>query len=392
MEVRGVAEVRTAIEGRRDSILQLWRRLEEIDSGSRYKPGVDRVAGIVGEALANLGFRCEVVPQAHVGNHLLASQSFRGRGRILFSCHLDTVWPEGTTETWPFRVEGNRVTGPGVGDMKGGLVVMLEALRFFLARDTHLPERITVVCAGDEELGSQTARSLIENEARRSDWCFVMESAPPGDYLVTGRSAVGNFTVSVEGKTAHCGGAFDEGASAIRELAGKILALEALCRPRDGIIVSAGVLQGGVARQVVPDSASALFDVRARTREQQDRLVTELRSIIGRATVLGTRCSLSGEFHRPPFEETAGGRALFTVAREVGCELGMDLKPLHRGGGSDGNLAAALGTPTLDGLGPVADEICSRRESAEVGSIAQKAALVVGLLDRLPDIPDAVAR
>jgi glutamate carboxypeptidase len=388
MGERDVAEARAAIDGRMDAILRLWRHLVETESGSRSKAGVDRVAGIVGGALADLGFQCETVSQAHVGNHLLASQSFGGRGRILFSCHLDTVWPEGTVATWPFRVEGNRATGPGVGDMKGGIVVMLEALRCVLARGVRPPERITVVCAGDEELGSQTARSLIEREARRADWCFVMESAPPG-CLVTGRSAVGNFTLSVEGRTAHCGGAFEDGASAIRELAHKVLALEALCRPRDGVIVSAGMVQGGVARQVVPDRASALFDVRARTREQQDRLLADLSSITRRAAVPGTRCSLSGEFHRPPFEESAGGRALFALARDVGRALGMDLRPLHRGGGSDGNLTAAAGTPTLDGLGPVADEVCSRREWADVESIPRKAALIVGLLDRLPDAPDA---
>ncbi len=385
MSQKMMSDIKVEMERDLDRMVGLWKALVETDSGSAYKPGVDRVNEMVRNILVDLGFTCRVIRQEEVGNHLVAARTFGGRGRVLLSCHLDTVWPEGTAAEWPFRVQDGRATGPGVIDMKGGIVVMIEALRHLLASGTCGLERISVVGAGDEEFGSQTARATIESEAKQADWCFVMESAPPGDFLVTARRAVGNFRLRVEGRTAHCGTRYEDGVSAVRELAHKILAFEALNNPEEGIIVSAGLIRGGVARQVVPEVATAIFDVRTRTRAQQEQLTARMTASAAQPTVPGTRCVLEGEFHRPPFEESPGGLTLFELARETGRGLGMDLKGCIRGGGSDGSFAAALGVPTLDGLGPVGDHICSRREYGEVKSLPAKAALLAGLLRQLPE-------
>jgi glutamate carboxypeptidase len=372
-----------ALMTRDRSMVEELRAYVCTESGSQDKPGVDRAGRLASDALAGLGFAVETIPQPACGDHLVARRAGGGSGRLLALIHLDTVWPRGTLQDNPFRVEDGRAYGPGVLDMKAGWVVLFSALRALAEAGWDGLAATTVFLCGDEELGSPTGRAWIEREARAADWALVLEPARESGALVVERGMVGALSLEVRGITAHATAA-ERGASAVRALAHKILELESLTDPARGMIVTVGVVAGGSARQVVPDRATASIDVRARTAGDAEGLLRRIRIIAEASHVRGTSARLGGGITRPAFERTSRSERLLGLAQACGREIGLVVDGAAAQAGSDGNFSAALGIPTLDGLGAEGGNVCSRNEFVLVESLPRRAALLAGLIAELP--------
>ncbi len=366
------------------AILALTERSVAIDSGTYCTQGVQRVIDLWADHLAQSGFATTQSPLEHRANQLTATKTFGNGQRILVLGHADTVWPEGTVATWPFHNDGAFLTGPGVGDMKTNVVMALHALRRLAAAPPQGIGQITILIVPDEEIGSPGSRAWIESHARQSDACLTLEPCRPGGKLVTGRGAVGALYLKARGVSAHVGPARHLGASAISALAALIGPLEALTDANLGIGTSVGIFRGGAARQVVPDEAELHLDLRATTQTAADHLMAELTRITTqKPTDPRVTITTEGGFYRPPFPTTAGTQRLYALAQQVGAELKIQIDQVTSPGGSDGSFAAALGIPTLDGLGPICHESCSRRERVELDSIIPHANLFARLIDAI---------
>ncbi|MGW1208012.1 M20 family metallopeptidase [Streptomyces sp. NPDC002499] len=294
---------------------------------------------------------------------------------VLLLGHADTVWPLGTLDSRPFRHDGDRLTGPGVFDMKAGLVIALDALDL-----SHPAGHVSLLVTGDEETGSLGSRALIEEAAREHAAVLVLEPSD-GDAVKTARKGAGIFRLSVKGRAAHAGLEPETGVNALVELAHQVLAVNRLGDPRAGTTVSPTVARAGTTTNSVPESARLDIDVRAWTLDELDRVEGELRGLAALLPEAGL--DLTGGINRPPLERTMSA-ALLTKAQQVARahELG-DLREVAVGGASDGNFTAAAGTPTLDGLGARGGGAHARHEWVETRSLAERALLLAGLLDAL---------
>ena len=292
--------------------------------------------------------------------------------------HFDTVWPIGTLARMPVREEKGRLFGPGVFDMKASLVMMNQVLEAFQALGLKMPRPLIVLYTSDEEVGSPGSRPLIEALAGQCEYVLVLEPPLADGSLKTARKGVGRFTIEIEGKAAHAGVAPESGASAIVELAHQILRIQALNGASVGTTVNVGVIQGGTTANVVPARAVAEVDVRVSTQADAATIERELRVL--KPVTPGTRIKVEGRFSRPPMERTAAIASLFARAREIGLELGQKLTEGSTGGGSDGNFTAALGVPTLDGLGALGDGAHAESEHIVIESMPPRAALLAALL------------
>jgi glutamate carboxypeptidase len=350
-------------------VVSLLRRLVEIESPT-YSPGVERVAEVMAKELGRLGGEVVVLE----GGHLRGE--FAGEGEpILLVGHTDTVWPEGTLDRMPFRVEDERAFGPGTYDMKGCLVVLLSALGS--GRGRRRP--IRVFLTADEEQGSRTARDPLRNAVDGVCAAFVVEPPTAKGHLKTARKGLGRFRVAITGRPAHAGTNLVDGASAVEELAHQIIHLHALTDHERGISVNVGVVSGGTRENVVAGSAEAGLDVRVVHDADLERVEQALGSL--RPMLEGTTIEVTGEWTRPPLEPSAGSRLLFAKAREHGRALGLDLEEASSGGGSDANLVGALGVPVLDGLGADGGGAHAHGEHVRLDSIPLRAALLARLLE-----------
>jgi len=299
--------------------------------------------------------------------------------RVLVLCHQDTVWPIGSLATRPFAITDGVLTGPGSFDMKTGVVMAMHALAVLRESVEDLP--VTVLVTGDEEVGSPTSRELIESEARRSTAALVLEAAGDGGAIKTGRKGVSFYRLTVHGRAAHAGLEPEKGANAGLELAHLALAIAQFGDPTVGTSVVPTMSSAGTSTNTVPASATLAVDSRARTVAEQLRVDAAIRTLT--PTVAGTSISVDGGPNRAPLE-TASTAKLFAVAKQVAGDLGLDELPeIHVGGGSDGNFTAGVGTPTLDGLGAVGGGAHADGEHVVVGRIAERTALVAGLVHRL---------
>jgi glutamate carboxypeptidase len=350
-------------------VLELLQELVEIESPT-YSPGVRRVAEACRRELEGLG----AISRLLEGDHLVAELDGEG-APLLLSGHVDTVWPEGSLETMPFRVDGDTAYGPGVYDMKGCLVVMLEAIRL---AGTERTRALRVFLTADEEMGSRTARPHLEREARECAAAFVVEPPGPNGNLKTSRKGLGRFRVTIHGRPAHAGTNRTEGVSAIEELAHQILALHQLNDDERGISVNVGVVSGGTSENVVAAEAVADVDVRVRTWEDRERMEQTLASL--ESHLPNASLSLGGGWTRPPWEPSPGTERLFEQAREHGRALGLELEAESSGGGSDGNLIGATGIPVLDGLGAEGGGAHAPNEHVLLPSIPVRAELLARLL------------
>lgn len=350
-----------------EATVSLLRELVEIESPS-YSKGVRRVAERVGVELAALGAGLRVLE----GDHLLAELDGEGEPLLLLG-HTDTVWPIGTLERMPFRAQDGRAYGPGSYDMKGCLVVMLEALRRAERR-----RAVRVFLTADEEHGSRTARTLLEQAARGVAGALVVEPPSTKGDLKTARKGLGRFLLKVTGRAAHAGTGRAEGASAIEELAHQVLSLHGLNDDERGVSVNVGVVRGGTFENVVAAEAEAQIDVRVSSAADLSHLEEVLDAL--EPALDGTALTLSGGWTRPPLEPSPGSAAMFARARGYGLELGLDLHETSSGGGSDGNLVGALGVPVLDGLGAQGGGAHALDEHVDLASIPVRAELLARLI------------
>ncbi len=305
-----------------------------------------------------------------------------GAKAILILSHVDTVHPVGTLEhDLPIRVEGDRLYGPGVYDMKGGAYLVLDAVRDVLRRETA-PRPIVFLFTPDEEIGSPTTRGIIEDFARDAAYVLVTEPCRPGGKVVTARKGVGRFEVAVEGRPSHAGSRHEDGRSAIREAARQILAIEAMTDYSRGITTTVGMMNGGSAVNVVPREARFTVDLRVLTPEDG---ITMSQRILGLQPYdPDVKVHVTGEMNRPPYGKSAGIAALYDHARNVAADLGQPLEEVPvTGGGADGNFTAALGVPTLDGLGIDGDGAHTLHEHGLVSSLQPRALLVSRLIETL---------
>jgi glutamate carboxypeptidase len=311
----------------------------------------------------------------------LRSRGNRRGSQILILGHLDTVYDAGTITRMPFRVSRGRAWGPGTFDMKGGLVIALYAVDALVSQNC-LPEKgIVFLWTSDEEIGSGSSRVAIEREAKRSDAVLVLEPAAGLDGRVkTGRKGVGEIELIVTGRAAHAGLNPEDGVNAIEEIALQIARISRWNQPRRGISVNAGVIEGGTRTNVIADRARALVDLRASRVRDMRALEQKFRAL--RPVLIGAKLEVRGGFNRPPMERKVSA-ALYAKARALASETGVTLGEAFVGGGSDGNFTAAIGVPTLDGLGVVGENAHSPLENMVIRSLPERAALLAGLLATL---------
>ncbi len=361
---------------RQEMMVHTLEHLVALESPSDERAAVNTVADFLAQAFGDLGAQVERLPQTAFGDHLRVTWG-QGDRQVLLLGHMDTVWPMGEIERRPFRVTGDRATGPGVFDMKGGLVIGLYALTALHDLGLRPAHRLVFLLNSDEELGSLTSRPHIEEQARRSDAVLVLEPSRDGA-LVIWRKGIGRFELEIQGLASHAGAAYEQGVSAVEELAHQILRLEAMTDLGRGTTVNVGLVQGGSRVNVRPASAWAAIDLRVSSAEEGKRMtqaILGLQPVNPKTTLL-----VSGGINRPPWEPSPTGQALFARAQQVGARLGMELWAAGTGGGSDGNFTAALGIPTLDGLGVVGNDAHALSEWADLSSLPRRAALLAELL------------
>jgi glutamate carboxypeptidase len=373
-------EVLRFCESQRRWAVDMLRALAALESPSTDKTAVDRCGAEIARQLTAMGGRVDRLSRAETGDHLLTEFGCGDR-QVLVLCHFDTVWDVGQLQRMPIVEADGRLHGPGVYDMKGGLVIAMLALRAVTELGLDARRRIVLLCTTDEEIGSASSREAIEDEARRSDAVLVLEPALPGGAVKTSRKGVGVFDLVIEGIPAHAGAEPGRGASAITELARQVLALQALRDEGRGISVNVGVVSGGTRSNVVAERATAEIDVRVAALGDAREIEAAIRAV--RPHDPRTRITIGGGINRPPMERTPGVAALYGVARSVAADLGFPLDEGGTGGASDGNFTAALGLPTLDGLGAEGDGAHAITEHVLVDSLPRRAALLAGILLRV---------
>lgn len=368
---------------RREALLESLREIVTLESPSTDKAAVDRLARLLQERCRGLGAEVIVYPQAEYGDLTVASWPARGRDAepLLVMTHIDTVWPLGTIERRPFVVEDDVALGPGVFDMKASVAMMLEAVRWL---DEHGLEHrpIRWLINTEEEVGSPVSRPLIEELARQSSYVLCLEPpVPPMGALKTSRKGVGIFTVRIRGRAAHAGADPEKGVSAIQELANQIQYLHSLTDFSLGTTVNVGVVGGGTRPNVVAGEAWARVDLRVATMAEAERVVA---AILGsRPWLPGAEVTVEGGLNRPPMERTPVIVAAFERAREIGREIGLELTEAATGGASDGNFTAALGVPTIDGLGCPGNGGHAEHEYIRISGLVERTALLIALLCKL---------
>jgi len=372
-------------EAKQPAIVALIRELARCESPSDQPQAVNRFVNLLAGRLDGAA-SVKTLPGGRFGNHLRCEFKLPGAkpdgGKILVLAHSDTVWPLGTLAQMPLREEKGRLWGPGVLDMKSGIAFFIFAIHTLRMLEIPVRRNILLQVNSDEESGSETSRQFTEEAARQSAVALLVEpGAGLKGKLKTARKGVGDYTVRVLGRASHAGVDYGAGASAVVELARQIPKIAAFTNLKQGITVNPGVIAGGTRPNVVAAEARAEVDIRIAKAKDAAALEKKFRSL----RPIDKRCSIhvEGGLNRPPMERSPGIRTLFQTARAYAKELGVKLEESATGGGSDGNFTAALGVPTLDGLGGVGEGAHAANESILLNRIADRTALLAMLLSRL---------
>jgi glutamate carboxypeptidase len=367
---------------KQSEIVALIREFVECESPSDHPASVNRFTDLLAERIKDMAHVRTYAGGNAYGKHIRCEFALPGakkQGQILALGHSDTVWPLGTLGTMPLRQSKGRLWGPGVFDMKGGLAFFIFAMRALWELEVPVLRNVILQVNSDEEIGSPSSRPLTEDAARESAAVLVLEPGTGLDgKLKTARKGVGDYAITVRGRAAHAGVDFSNGASAILEMSRQIEKIAGFTRLDRGITVSPGVIQGGTRSNVIPAECRAEIDVRiprASGRAYLERRFASLEPFDKRCTI-----EVSGGLNRPPMERSAGTRALFRKAKALAAELSVSLEESSTGGGSDGNFTAALGVPTLDGLGAVGEGAHAANESILIDRIADRTALLAKLV------------
>lgn len=375
-----MSELLRWFEDRRETMLDELRELVSLETPTRDVAAVNRCGDLLQRRLEALGAGVRRIPQREVGDMLLASWHADAPGpAILFLTHSDTVWPAGTLAARPPRSDGEgRFFGPGAIDMKGGIVIMLTALRGLVERG-ELPRRpLRVLVTSDEELGSKHSEPLIRDTAADCGLVLVMEPATKEGALKTWRKGVAAYDLLAQGRASHAGNAPEQGINAIVELAQQIGALHGMNDLQRGTSVSVTTVRGGITTNVIPPHARAQVDVRALTARALNEVDAAILGLQPR--VPGAGLQVTRHHRRDPMERNEQMIATFGQARAIGAGLGLTVREDGSGGGSDGNFTAAAGIATLDGLGPQGDGLHAEHEHVLISSLPQRAALIAGIL------------
>jgi len=374
-------KLRKGLQERLPAMLGALKAFVTAESPSTVKAAADACAALIAAEWGRRGVRVEVLEQKYRGAHLRITREAgggRARGQLLVLGHYDTVYASGTLAKMPYRERGGQVFGPGAFDMKAGIVQALFALDAIERSGAHLGKRLMFLWTSDEEIGSESSRKLLESEAKRSDAVFVLEpSLGPKGLLKTARKGVGEATIVVHGRASHAGLAPESGVNAIHELALQIARIRGWNDVRRGVSVNAGIIEGGTRPNVIPDRARAVLDLRALHVADLRKIEKRLRAL--EPILRGAKLEVRGGFSRAPLERRYSA-ALYEHARNLGQQMGLRIGEATAGGGSDGNFTAALGIPTLDGLGAVGDGAHSPGEHILARAMPERAALLAALL------------
>jgi glutamate carboxypeptidase len=369
-------------QGRQGEMIERIREIVEIESPSHDVERSRQVVSWIENELRKIDLSLEIerVQAEGYGEHLLI-RAFPGTEKpTLLLGHTDTVHPVGARASNPTRIDEGRFYGCGIFDMKAGIVLMLESLRYFAESGVTPKRPVTILLSCDEEVGSFTGRELVEREARNAEACLVFEPSS-GGRVKTGRKGTGMFTVKAWGRPAHAGLEPDKGASAILELARQIERLHSLNMPSQGTTVNVCTIKGGTTTNVIPEHAECSVDVRFTSADEATRIETSIRGL--EPIDERVKLQITGGINRPPLERTREVAELFERARSIGAEFGYALDETQVGGASDGNFVAALGVPVLDGLGIAGDGAHRMDEHILVDDIAKRATLVTSLVASL---------
>jgi glutamate carboxypeptidase len=361
-----------------DMVAQV-RELVTRESPTSDKTACDALCDYLAGQFRALGGKVKVNQQKSAGNHLRVD--FAGPGGVkpvLLLGHYDTVYDLGGLKTMPWREKGGKLCGPGVFDMKSGIVQMMFALRALGELHGKPPRPLTVWLVSDEEVGSDSSRVLTEKLASQCAAVLVCEPSGPGGALKTARKGVGGFTVKVTGRASHAGLDFEKGHSAITELAHQIHVLSALTDLKRGITLNVGVIRGGTRTNVVAGEAVAEVDLRVGRKSDGPVMERKVKAL--KPVNRNCKLEIEGGVNRPPLERTKQVAGLFAKAQKIAKELGFSLQEVAVGGGSDGNFTAGMGIPTLDGLGAVGDGAHAAHEYVVAAELPRRAALLAGLI------------
>ena len=365
-------------------IFEDLRDMVNKETPSTSKPLLDnfsRYLSSYGESMT--GSKAEIIPSEVAGDSLVFRISGTGSVKpLLLLAHYDTVGPEGTIDRMPFITDGNVATGPGIFDMKGGIVQAMWAIKTLREFGYRSPP-LTLLLNSDEEIGSPYSRDLIESEARKASIAIVLEPSQNGK-VKTGRKGVGRFTIRIKGKSSHAGLDHKEGVSAIDEMARVVLYLHSLTDYSKGTTLNVGVVNGGTRSNVVADEATAELDLRIERLSEAETIISKIMSL--KPQNRAARIEIDGGLNRPPMERTERNVGLFRIAKDVAATLGLDLEDCVVGGGSDGNFCSALGLPVLDGMGPVGGNAHAEGEFVKINEMPVRAALLTLLLNRFGEI------
>ncbi len=372
-----------------DEYLHDLQTIVNIDSGTYNKTGIDRVSAYLQNRFQTLGFTTRYDKQAQYGDHLIATHTGHSQNgpRILLIGHLDTVFPDGEAARRPFAIDrhnGTRIaTGPGVLDMKSGVLIGMYALRLLIESRQASYSSVTFICNSDEEIGSPSSRSLIQKLAQDADAVLVLEPGRAAETIVSFRKGCGQYRVEVYGISAHAGVEPDRGRNAILELSYQVQMMQALNGTIPGATLSVGIVRGGDRTNVVPDYAYFDMDVRTTDLASTDALEAAMRQVTAQNKLPDTRITLSGSMLCPPFERNKHNAHLVELARAAGSELGLKIQDAGSGGASDANTTSAIGIPTLDGLGAGGGLAHNPGEYIELDYLPARIALVAGLIRRI---------
>jgi glutamate carboxypeptidase len=372
-------------------MVSMLEQLVGFESPSHDKAAVDRLGAFVAKSCRHLGAQVRIHPQSTTGDHVEAiflpsstqapdsdsGRVFLPEDKILLLCHMDTVFPLGTLQRMPFYEKEGMIYGPGVADMKGGIVIALETLASIM-RSMSLTRPVTVLFTSDEETGSRSSVELIRDLSSGSSLVLVLEPGMPDGSLKTWRKGVGEFTVRVHGRAAHAGGDHQSGRNAIEEMAYQVISIQKMTDYKKGTTLNAGVIKGGIASNVVPAEAVLEVDLRVMESSEAERITIAMHAL--HPILDGTSLEVSGGINRPPMPYSHIIRTTFERVSGIAFKVGFKLKASGTGGASDANFVALLGIPVLDGLGPAGGEYHSEREFIIKNSLAERCTLLASII------------
>lgn len=373
-----IEQLDTYLKAQVPVMTDLLVRLVSIESPTNDIEGVNGVGEVIRGELINLGAEVTVIPQTTTGNHLLGVFHVGAGSPITLILHMDTVHPAGTLALRPIRVEGNKLFGPGVYDMKASHVIAIYALKALRALASDIAREVRMLFTSDEETGSLTSRQFIEDTAKGSTLTMVMEPALPDGKLKSARKGVGDFKVTATGRASHAGAEHQKGINAIEELAHQVLRLQSFTDYSRGVTFSVGNIKGGSASNVVPDNASLIVDTRANTVADAEWITQTIHAL--QPVLQGASIQVEGAFNRFPMECDATRLQTFERISTIAKSIGMQIDHGASGGGSDASFTSAMDIPTMDGFGAVGDGAHAVHEHILVDSLTERAALCAAVI------------